>query len=285
MRVGSMGRDGSSSNFGVWRAALLVFSVLFVFGGSLADPAFTGNASLDFSEPGVFRFDDPGGKDVGLPPAFPEEATSGWDVKALYFYYNRTSDIIQVGIDFYGIAGDADGDRDAGHTGTILESQGGIDEPDLGGTESIVLLLDTNLDKKYELAIGVNGTANISSFGTYSFIGNKYAPGFGFGKRLSSDPTTLYANPSPSMPDIEFAIARFSNLPGFSFSPGEPFSFRTTLFSGSLADYGIGDDLVPGPDGTLITFSSSDKGSDASGSPKGDAITTETGKKDSGVQL
>lgn len=229
----------------------------------MANPVFTGESSADFHESDTVRFDDPGGKDVGLPHQFPAGTIGGWGVKSLYFYYNRSMDTMFVGADFYGIAGDADGDGDPGRTGPVLASLEGVDEPDLGGTESVVLLVDTNMDKKYELAVGVSGTANISSFGTYNFVGKEYAPAFGFGKKLTPDPTTLYANPSSSKPDIEFTISQFSKLPGFSFSPSEPISFRTTLFAGSLADVGIGDALVPGPAGTVITFPSGEFGSDS----------------------
>lgn len=254
MKVGSDSYEGSSSNFGFWRAVLLVFSALFIFGGSLADPAFTGNASLDFSGPGVFRFDDPCGRDVGMPPAFPEESTSGWDVKSLYFFYNRTTDVMQVGIDFYGVAGDADGDGDPGSTGPVLENQLGVDEPDLNGTEAVVLILDTDLDGRYDVAVGVNGTAGLRDFGAYRFVGRKYAPALGFGERLSPDPAALFVSPDASCPDFEFAIERFSKLPGFTFVPFEPFSFRFEAFAGSFCDDGIGDDLVPGPNGAVATF-------------------------------
>ncbi len=240
----------------IWDCFICLCSTLIIFSVAQANPVFTGDAYVDFPASFAVRFDDPGGMDVGLPHQFPAGTIVGWDVKTLYFYYNWSMDTMFVGVDFSGIAGDADGDGDPGRTGLVLASLGGFDEPDLGGTESVVLLIDTNMDKKYELALGVNGTANISSFGTYNFVGKEYAPAFGFGKRLYPDPASLYANPSASKPDIEFTITHFSKLPGFSFSPSESFSFRTTLFAGSLADMGIGDDLVPGPAGTVITIPS-----------------------------
>ena len=261
-----------NSVFGLipWKVALYLCSTLIIFSVAQANPVFTGNASVDFHESGVIRFDEPGGKCVGMPLQFLAGTISGWNVKTLYFYYNRSADTMFVGVDFYGIAGDADGDGDPGHTGPVLASLGGIDEPNLGDTESVVLLMDTNMDKKYELAVGVSGTANISSFGTYNFVGREYAPSFGFGKRLNPDPTTLYANPSSSKPDIEFTITHFSKLPGFSFTPSEPFRFRTTLFAGSLDDAGIGDALVPGPAGTVITFPSTDGGADSRSAAEND---------------
>jgi len=100
-----------------------------------ADPVFTGNASVDFLIPGTNELlpgtdvlIDPGGKDVGLPiPPFNENDTSGWDIKCCYYYYNRSSDTLFVGLDFYIIAGDADGDGDPSHTSDRLDSKLGID--------------------------------------------------------------------------------------------------------------------------------------------------------------
>jgi hypothetical protein len=73
---------------------------------------------------------DPGGKDVGMPnPPFNENDTSGWDIKDCYYHYNRSSDTMYVGLDFYGIAGDADGDGDPSHTSDRLASKFGLDWP------------------------------------------------------------------------------------------------------------------------------------------------------------
>ncbi len=255
---------------GIWRVFSSLCSTFIIIGIAQANPVFTGDACVDFNNCAAARFDDSGSMDVGLPLQFPAETIVGWDVKTLYFFYNRSMDTMFVGVDFSGIAGDADGDGDPGRTGLILASLDGFDEPNLGGTESVVLLMDTNMDKLYELAVGVNGTADISSFGTYDFLHRKYGPAFGFGNRLSPDPTTLYASPNASRPDIEFSIAHFSKLPGFSFSPSESFSFRTTLFAGSLVDMGIGDDLVPGPAGTVITIPSKGEGADSMSAAKND---------------
>jgi len=100
---------------------------------------------------------------------------------------------------------------------------------------------------------GVSGTANISSFGTYNFVGREYAPSFGFGKRL-------YQILQPFMP-IPALQNLISNSPLINSR-----SCRLLLHSKqilplqdhsiccSLDDAGIGDALVPGPAGTLSLF-------------------------------
>ena len=39
---------------------------------------------------------------------------SGFDIEALDFFYDPTSDSLMIGIDCFGICGDADGDGDPG---------------------------------------------------------------------------------------------------------------------------------------------------------------------------
>jgi len=233
---------------------IYICSALLTFGVALAQPAFTGEASSDFLLSGAICLQDSSGKDVGLSAAFPQGSTSGWDVKAICFYYDMPADVMYVGVDFYGIAGDADGDGDPGRTSTILENLSAVDEPDLKGTEALVLLLDTDLDGKYDLAVGVNGTTDLSGFGTYHFVGRKNTPAFGFGQRLSPDPATLYASPDASKPDLEFTISQFSELPGISFTQGGSLSFGFEFFAGSFSDGGIGEDLLPGPEGIVVTI-------------------------------
>lgn len=246
----------------VYRSLIrLCLIVIFSAGSSPGDPVFTGDASADFNLTGSLVFEDPGGMDVGRPSQLMADAAPGWDVRSLHLYYNRTSDMLFAGADFYSIAGDADGDGDPDGTGPSLEALGGVDRPELSGTESIVLLIDCDLDGEYEIAIGVNGTADIRDFGAYRFTGRKHAPSLGFGERLAPDPVRLYSSPDRMRPDIEFTISDFSSLLSNSSIQNDSLSnstqglgFRTTLFAGSLEDCGIGDDLVPGPDGTQITL-------------------------------
>jgi hypothetical protein len=55
-------------------------------------------------------------------------------------------DQLNIGIDCFGICGDADGDGDAGRTSATLAMIGGLDLPNLAGTESFVIAIDLNLD-------------------------------------------------------------------------------------------------------------------------------------------
>jgi len=131
---------------------------------------FTGNAVHDFSDTsydavskrphnfGVIRVLDtpydasglpvlPVQIDVGIPPSiYPATTISGWDLRSIYFQYDDFKDILLIGIDCFGICGDADGDGDAGPTGSVLQSIGGLDLSNLAQTESFAIAIDLNLD-------------------------------------------------------------------------------------------------------------------------------------------
>ncbi len=218
-----------------------------------AGPTFTGDAPADFTAPDVQYVPDPGGRDVGLPNTAPGYVVSGWDMVGAYFDYDHDTDIMYIGIDCYGICGDADGDGDPGGSSTWLTDLGGVDLADLGTSESFLILIDPDLDyiplsgeAGYEVIVGVDVFNDITTFGAYNFTGSPVYPSYGFGAPLPNA-TTLYANPSAAAPDIEFSIADFSTLPdaaGFVI-PGESFSFQVMLFGGSFQDAGIGEDYIP----------------------------------------
>ena len=227
---------------------------------------FTGNAQADFNAHG-FDFvviDVPPDPDVGVPMdpgQFPLGTISGWDVAAIYFDYDSSTDTMYVGIDCFGICGDADGDGDPGHTSAILANMLGTDMPDLLGTETIAMAIDTDNDDLYEEGepvVGVGsfflpipgfpGQLDISTFGTYALTPkDPSTPTIGerFGDALPNT-TSLYANPSAAASDIEFSIANFHELPGFTFIPGEAFEFGVKLHAASGLDDGIGEDFVVG---------------------------------------
>merc|ERR1711991_1138675 len=81
--------------------------------------------------------------DVGVPEAVCEAFSgssfscpySGWDIRNLFSQYNEVTDVLQIGIDCFGICGDADGDGDPGASSLALASLGGLDYPDLSRTE------------------------------------------------------------------------------------------------------------------------------------------------------
>lgn len=241
-------------SFGVTIVLMLLMIAIFLPSSQMsafAVPIFTGDARADFTGPNVVRIADPSGQDVGLPLQFPPERISGWDMNALFMEYDYDNDVLYVGVDCIEICGDADSDGNPGTSGPILEEVIGIDNPELGGTESFAFLIDTDNDCQpgtvgdFEVVVGVAIGEDISSFGAYRFKGSPLAPGLGFNEPLTNT-VTLFASPNITAPDIEFSIGNFSTLPGFSFTPNKAFDFKVGVFMGSIEDDGIGEDHLPG---------------------------------------
>ncbi len=242
----------------VFSALLLAVSLLLVAQNvTMAAPVFTGNAAADFTSPNVIKINDLEG-DVGMPsPDFPASARSGWDMRAVYLEYDQASDTMYVGVDCIVICGDADGDGDPNATGPILGkpvSQGGLggkDAADFGTGESFGLLIDTNNDfngstGNFEVVVGVKNSDSLAQLGAYAYTGQigGQLRNTGWGAQLPNT-VTLFAPPSASTQDLEFAIANFSTLPGFT--SGQPIqSYKVQMAMGSIVDDGIGEDYAPG---------------------------------------
>lgn len=207
----------------------------------------TGNVENDFPlTPGsgvVVIVDNPDANgqsspgDVAQDPGLP--GITGWNIKDLRLAYDATSDKMFVGLNFFGIAGDADGDGDPGRA-----SQG-VDLPDLGGLESIVVAIDTNLDGTPDLIAGVPagkpaGKAGTAAFDVASYKASSMGLGFSFGQSLTEHAGELAFSPSAEHPDFEFTIGNFIDLPGLDPKEG----FIVSAFAGTSSDIVAGEDYI-----------------------------------------
>ncbi len=238
-------------------ALLLTLSILlFVHSTIVAAPIFTGDAAADFKSPGVIKIADMEG-DVGMPvPDFPVGTRSGWDMRTVYLEYDQAADTMYVGIDCIVICGDADNDGNPNTTGPILGKAvgegglGGKDVADFGPGESFGLIIDTNNDftgttGAFDVVIGVKNSDSLANLGAYAYTGDVGGQlrNEGWGAKLPNA-VTLFAPPSATTPDLEFAIANFSTLPGFP--TGQPIrSYKLQMAMGSIVDDGIGEDYAP----------------------------------------
>lgn len=233
-------------------ALLLTGAVLFALPKfTRAAPTFTGNAAADFTSPIAIKINDRSTPDVGLPRAFPQGTISGFDMQALYLEYDAATDTMYVGIDCFTICGDADGDGDPGGTSAILTGLGGRDIADFGPGESFGLLIDTDNDYTassgdFDVVVGVRDNDDLSQLGAFTYnglIGEEMVNEV-WGNRLANA-VTLFQSPSAAAPDLEFSIANFSTLPGFT--AGQlPTVYQLHLGMGALGtDDGIGEDYAP----------------------------------------
>lgn len=218
---------------------------------TIAAPTFTGNAAADFTSPAAIKINDRSTPDVGLPGAFPQGTISGFDMQALYLEYDAATDTMYVGIDCFTICGDADGDGDPGGTSATLAGLGGKDVADFGPGESFGLLIDTDNDYTassgdFDVVIGVRDNDDLSQLGAFNYIGliGEEMVNEVWDARLPN-PVTLFQSPSAAAPDLEFSIANFSTLPGFT--AGQlPTVYQLHLGMGALGtDDGIGEDYAP----------------------------------------
>ncbi len=207
---------------------------------------FTGDATVDFAGPDALLVADPAGVDVGVPIQFPAGTISGNDVEDVRLSYDAASDTLYVGFNTYGIAGDVDGDGDAGNTSATLAGIGGADMPDFGGTESFALLIDVDEDGAFDVIAGVSGATDLGGFTVAEFSGSPFAPGFAFGMPLFDHIGAVYGSPDAAGPDIEFTILDFSTLLADQGALDASASFGINAFVGSFGDAGIGEDFTPG---------------------------------------
>ena len=141
-----------------WQSAALSALFLMVAGSALDALSLTGNVETDFALAEAVIVTDGTAPDVGLPGR-PEWAsvTSGWDIKDFRFFYDPADDSLYLGINFFGIAGDADGDGNPAAASPTLTALGGQDLADLGGSEAIQIEFDWNSDGVFDTIAGIPG--------------------------------------------------------------------------------------------------------------------------------
>jgi hypothetical protein len=218
----------------------MAFALTTPVGAAL--PIFTGDVPTDFTGPGILTIPDPGGVgDVGLPDNAPPGTHSGWDMVDLRLTYDTSTDTLYVGINTFGIAGDADGNGNPGGTSAWLSTNLGTDIANLGSTETIAVYFDLDQDGTFDVIAGVSGSNDVTGFKVANFSGNPYNPSYAFGTALPTHTGSYHANPSAADPDFEFTILNFSTLPG---QDALLAGFRVWAFMGSLEDDGIGEDFI-----------------------------------------
>jgi hypothetical protein len=228
-----------------WQSAALSALFLMVAGSALDALSLTGNVETDFALAEAVIVTDGTAPDVGLPGR-PEWAsvTSGWDIKDFRFFYDPADDSLYLGINFFSIAWDADGDGNPSAASPTLAALGGQDLADLGGSEAIQIEFDWNSDGVFDTIAGMPTNANAAAFAV--------APDLSPGTQLLGDSDRFGTPPVPrpygfvggsvTAPDFEFKIPNVSTLPGFDAASG--FAFRA--FAGSFQDDGIGEDFTQG---------------------------------------
>lgn len=173
--------------------------------------------------------------------------TTGWNIQDVRLSYDKATDTMSVGVNFFGIAGDADGNGDPGTSDPATIAAGGIDLPHLGGRESIAVAFDTNGDRKFDIIAGVPADKSAAGPGIDGFTVSQYRDSnaglaFNFGQTLTDHMGNLAFDPSAAHPDFEFTIKNFSTLPGIDLAHH---SFGIRVFAGTPDDVVAGEDSLP----------------------------------------
>jgi hypothetical protein len=154
-----------------WQSAALSALFLMVAGSALDALSLTGNVETDFVSPEAVIVADGATPDVGLPVVLASASvTSGWDIKDFRFVYDAEKDVLYVGINFFGIAGDADGNGNPSGSSAELISRGGQDLADLASSEAIQILFDWNGDGEFDTIAGVPTDVNASAFSVAPYL-------------------------------------------------------------------------------------------------------------------
>ena len=243
-------------------------SVVALWAGaaSAGQITFTGNVENDFpSAAGTYIVTDnpmpqPAGysgpavsnpNDVGIASWMTQKGwNTGWNIKDVRVHYDQASDSLAVGVNFFGIAGDADGNGDAGTADPQTSSAGGVDLAHLGGRESIAVGFDLNNDKKPEIMAGVPGDKaqagpGVDGFTVAKFNGTTQGLSVGFGQALNDYNGGLAFDPDASRPGFEFLIKNFSRLPGLTPELLAQNGYGITVYAGTPDDVVAGEDSLP----------------------------------------
>lgn len=219
----------------------------------------TGDVEKDMasSMPGVLTIVNRTSPFEPSAPAQPASMTqagrvNGWVIKDMRVRYDQAGDTLYVGVNFFGIAGDVDGNGVVGTT-----------DPGFAGTESPHLGLYSDTDATITVGIDLTNSGtptivagiasdhkNMVGPGTNGFSVNMYNnTGGGLGTTYGAAINVLNGNlhngnlafePSADHPDFEFSIPGLSKIPGFDLDNGIGFIAK----AGSSYDGRIGEEDV-----------------------------------------
>ena len=184
----------------------------------------TGNVEIDFpaGQDGIITLVNP-----RYPTNDPESfiaannLSTGWSIKDIRLFYEPNLDELHVGLNFFGVAGDADGNGDGGSISSAAASQGALDVPSLGGRESITVGFDFDHNGRPDIVAGVPGDKTqagpgIDGFSVASFKNTGVGLAYSYGSPLTDHIAGLLFDPTAAHPDFEFLITNFSKLPGYN---------------------------------------------------------------------
>lgn len=243
------------------RRRVMTWAAALALGGFAADAraaavTFTGNVETDMPSGnginnGVYVVPGQAQTAVAQAPWITQNGwTNGWVMKDLRLAYNQATDTMQVGVNFYSIAGDADGNPTNTPSAQTIAS-GGSDPASLGGRKSISVEFAansaTNAGVPGSPVIVAGVPANKTSAGTgldgftVSQAGASSSIQANYGATIPGATGTLAFDPSPAHPDFEFTVKNWSQFSTLAGSKG----FWVSAYAGSPDDVVAGEGQIP----------------------------------------
>ena len=188
-------------------------------------PVFTGDVATDFATigDGIVILDSKDGDPPGTasPDIALEESAlasgaeyTGVDVREVRLWYDADTDTMYVGLAFFGIAGDVDGN---GNPGTKFPTFNYADAADFVD-ESVAFRLDTAPDPDvvpgpdpvvFDYVVGIPGDHGIAAFGAYPDNGKSSAFPQSVDEQIAALTGQLTYVGTEQAPDLEFTIPGF----------------------------------------------------------------------------
>jgi hypothetical protein len=197
--------------------------------GTAVSPLFvTGNVEQDFNASSKSVTVVPGQamNSVAQPQWMTDAGlVNGYVMKDIRLSYDKQTDTLSVGVNFWGVAGNTDGSPD-GSTNPKTIAMGGSNPPHLGGDKSITVAFTP------VTAAGVNAAplvvagvpavktgsppGSLDGFTVAAFQNSAGGLARSYGPTLTNNVGALAYDPSSAHPGFEFTIKNFSQIPGLN---------------------------------------------------------------------
>lgn len=217
--------------------------------GTDVSPLFqTGDVEKDFNASSKSVTVIPGQSlDAVAQPEWLTQAgrTNGFDMKDIRLSYDKQTDTLAVGVNFWGIAGNTDGSPEGKQDPRIFP--GGQNQPHIGGDKSITVAFSSAATPAQAgVVAGVpadksaSPAGSLDSFKVSTSNGSTFLGG-SYGTTLTDHLGALAYDPTKDHPDFEFTIKNFSTIPNLNaLTKG----FYIQAYTGAASTYTIGKSFV-----------------------------------------
>jgi hypothetical protein len=226
--------------------------------GTQVSPLFvTGNVATDMPASSSSVTVVPGQPlDAVAQPAWMTQAglINGYAMQDIRLSYDKTTDTLSVGVNFYGIAGDTDGTLNGG-TNPLTTAAGGSNPPHIGGDKSIsiaftpvtaagvnaepVVVAGVPANKSNSPAGSLDGF-NVATVNSAAYQSSGIAQAYG--TTLANNLGALAYDPSQAHPGFEFTIKNFSQIPGLNALTN---GFYISAYAGTGTTVIVGKSAIP----------------------------------------